>query len=842
MTPLTIQTRTIVALAVIIFQGFAGRQSQLIAQGAAPPSPPISINVQDFGAKGDGLTDDTAAIQSAANSIGKYAKTYPRPVGGCYPELLFPEGTYLVSKSIVLGLGPSPERALEKGKPSQYAVSRGAGFIYVRGVGKVTIKQSNPKADIFYIGLAYRMVIESLGFDGGFRSINMWTANIDMSFPIVRNCNFANAGSYAIQTPYIRQNEAGDFLGYAEVKQDGSMAEKDEPSGKHFLYHSTFLHVTKCGFRNCIGVLFTAADMAVMENCNIETHPEMKGAAIRVAGMLKLEKIEGLAHVRKGYGQRWIDLDFGTTNWVLGRNLKLSTDSSTGLCVLYSQSKFRLSGPVNPNSIVFEDSAFKVSGCPENAVIYCKEVPNIISVSHCKQTGQGYVPVLGFPKPLDANYFRAKVDPGGVPINPGGLAYLIDDGNVNLLTDLPLPMKPYARRALQSDVAQRVRTWLASDVDDFISEDGMATSVKKRINAIESGAKGDGVTDDTAAIQKIMTEAKGSGGAEIVFPGAAYKISETINLPSNILIRGSGRAVFVFPDKSSAGFSAPEGNEIGFFNCAFESGGTSVGVRFGKQGRGRVLFDNCSFSNANSAAIECLSDAPSFVERTQNRLRATNCIFYNSRQSVRSNIDAELDSCWIEPYFYRFSTGENIQSARTWESAKLGYFDSGDPFRDLPVIWNDGNLRMQNIAGCPTARGLNRDLRWIDNCGRLICDYVRFGGESGGLSAVNILPSPESNGNVVVIQNSWNRLCTGSFYYPGDKMALIPQTSLVSCSKIPDLLVLRNNTGVERSYPPATVIGETIRVNDQAAQSALKSHLFMSNNIIPENVGYKKGN
>jgi len=49
--------------------------------------PSLGINVRDYGATGDGVTDDTAALVSAANAL----------VSG--QELFFPKGTYLISHS-----------------------------------------------------------------------------------------------------------------------------------------------------------------------------------------------------------------------------------------------------------------------------------------------------------------------------------------------------------------------------------------------------------------------------------------------------------------------------------------------------------------------------------------------------------------------------------------------------------------------------------------------------------------------------------------------------------------------------------------------------------------------
>ena len=60
----------------------------------------IVINVRDFGAKGDLISDDTTAIQSAINAIKiKNKNTYTTPLGGI---VYFPAGTYRITKTITL--------------------------------------------------------------------------------------------------------------------------------------------------------------------------------------------------------------------------------------------------------------------------------------------------------------------------------------------------------------------------------------------------------------------------------------------------------------------------------------------------------------------------------------------------------------------------------------------------------------------------------------------------------------------------------------------------------------------------------------------------------------------
>jgi hypothetical protein len=55
------------------------------------------VNVRDYGAVGDGVTDDTAAIQTALTSLTSYSKR----------SLYFPPGTYLISATLTAPIGLS---------------------------------------------------------------------------------------------------------------------------------------------------------------------------------------------------------------------------------------------------------------------------------------------------------------------------------------------------------------------------------------------------------------------------------------------------------------------------------------------------------------------------------------------------------------------------------------------------------------------------------------------------------------------------------------------------------------------------------------------------------------
>ncbi|GAB7348730.1 hypothetical protein MBLNU459_g7467t1 [Dothideomycetes sp. NU459] len=66
-----------------------------------PATYQVFRNVKDFGAKGDGVTDDTAAIQSAISSGGRCAPGSCQSTTTTPAIVYFPAGTYMISHSII---------------------------------------------------------------------------------------------------------------------------------------------------------------------------------------------------------------------------------------------------------------------------------------------------------------------------------------------------------------------------------------------------------------------------------------------------------------------------------------------------------------------------------------------------------------------------------------------------------------------------------------------------------------------------------------------------------------------------------------------------------------------
>ena len=104
-------------------------------------------------------------------------------------------------------------------------------------------------------------------------------------------------------------------------------------------------------------------------------------------------------------------------------------------------------------------------------------------------------------------------------------------------------------------------------------------------------AAGDGVTDDTAAIQYAIWTASNAGGGTIYFPTGTYAVSEPglvgnsvpINLANNVVLKGDGATASTLvmagtnPANYGFSFSSYVNTHFGFLNMGFHNTSTGTG-------------------------------------------------------------------------------------------------------------------------------------------------------------------------------------------------------------------------------------------------------------------------
>lgn len=144
----------------------------------------LSINVKDFGAKGDGITDDTQAIQNCFNYVKTKiigsSKSESGYIDFIYPEIIFPQGVY------ICGLVDPPPK------------------LTLKGLGQVIIK-SNNKSEIkgqFIEGVINTLLMENITFLSYDKCITVKTNNADFSFHTLRNCRVASCNLFFDQVGY----------------------------------------------------------------------------------------------------------------------------------------------------------------------------------------------------------------------------------------------------------------------------------------------------------------------------------------------------------------------------------------------------------------------------------------------------------------------------------------------------------------------------------------------------------------------------------------------------------------------------------------------------------------
>jgi glucan 1,3-beta-glucosidase len=410
----------------------------------------IFRNVKDFGAKGDGTTDDTAAINAAISTGNRCGQ-------GCdsstvTPALIyFPPGTYMVSKPL-----------------NQY--------YYTQMIGDLSAPPTL-KATAGFVGMA---VIDADPYaDGG---IN-WFTNQNNFFRQIRNFVIdltlmpvsAGAGIHwqvaqatSLQNiVFNMRTDGGDALAQVGIFMDngsgGFMTDLTFNGGKYgaFLGSQQFTS-RNLKFNNCQTAIFMNWNWAWtfhgldINNCKIGIDMANGGASSQTVGS------------------------------VLVMDSKIS-NTPVGIATVYQTTEGSTNGTLIIENV---DMSSNVPVAVKNAGTQATLLAGNAKIDSWVQ-GREYKAVNAGKDVQGSTFTTTK---------PAGL--LGADGRV------------FAKSKPQyADVPS----------SSFIS-------VK------DKGAKGDGVTDDTAAIQAVFDSA--TANQVVYFDHGAYVITKTVNVPKNIRITG----------------------------------------------------------------------------------------------------------------------------------------------------------------------------------------------------------------------------------------------------------------------------------------------------------------
>jgi len=178
------------------------------------------------------------------------------------------------------------------------------------------------------------------------------------------------------------------------------------------------------------------------------------------------------------------------------------------------------------------------------------------------------------------------------------------------------------------------------------------------VSVTDFGAVGDGVTNDTAAIQAAFDYCKNNGTLELIVPAGTYLITSQItkttsNWMFSITGEGYRSSIFLFPSLSTAGFyiQGASGSIVGsvISGIQFKGGASSTGVEV--DGQDGIRFETCYFEQNAIGLLLHNKTAGSFTEGViaDNCLFETNCIIaleYRRTSGNSSFHGSGMRNCW----------------------------------------------------------------------------------------------------------------------------------------------------------------------------------------------------
>jgi len=320
------------------------------------PGRAAGVRVTDFGAKGDGATDDTEAIRAAMKAASIFV-SQESPVG-CYYQisaaLVFPAGEYLISDEI-------PITTLE-----------------IQGEGRAVIRQKDPEKNCFTGDSIWRLAVRNLTFLGGKNPLDLANPNLDTGQILIDHCRFYGAAGFGIRNAV----------------------------------QSTTIKIQDCEFIQCMQAWCNqSSDQAVMRDCWISTSVAMQDAAAieHRSGRMTIENLVGVP-MAPGRKQRWID------NY--GQQLSLKQcrfgGEYGGITAVYNYTKY-IDSPAfgqnsADNSIYLDNCLVCAHSTPEGKVaVYCLELPNLIRIQY---SSLGFSGALALDPKIDLRTYFRNVDPG----------------------------------------------------------------------------------------------------------------------------------------------------------------------------------------------------------------------------------------------------------------------------------------------------------------------------------------------------------------------------------------------------------------------------------------------
>jgi hypothetical protein len=462
------------------------------------------FNVRDFGAAGDGVTDDTAAIQLALDTAANATLAFmhvgavDHAVVASRATVLFPRGVYVLSDTLRLN-------AARTRIPGYHEAPD------LLGEARSVLHMTRNDTDLLYGDQVVRWRVAGLSFVGGANQLHVGNNNTDKGQILVDDCSFLFASGAAIRLLAPSDDAWPDRVGQSRQEGRGTGGTGGGVSGaRHGLRafggsFSTHVAVQRSVFEECAQALVNFADWTTVDNVWVTTSPTMRNdsAVFENHDRLFLSNVLGVPRDVGGAAarQRWVDnyayrYDGGRVSM---RGFRFGGEGA-GMAAIYNfaplacelvpspYSHMDLCGRVPhgapalpPNVSLVPGAAITLTGSQldtHQPIVYAAELPAHVTVAE-NELRDGTAPgipvldtsALNLSAPLFAALF-ARASAGAAPGQARRwLSYNVDDAsNWNGPTAaggaLPQQLWPYAPPAtkFRAERAPEVGAWRAGAV------------------------------------------------------------------------------------------------------------------------------------------------------------------------------------------------------------------------------------------------------------------------------------------------------------------------------------------------------------------------------------------
>lgn len=681
-----------------------------------------SINVRDFGAVGDGVHDDTLALQKAADAVrpdGKWVTG--RDVGtlrtrfimrsnhGPAAEVYFPKGVYRITGPVVFT------------RP-----------MTLRGEKGTVIRNDTKDQDSFYMQYMRYTRVENLAFEGGRTQLRIWT--IDSGGPqVVQNCTFKGASKlgFSYRTYAWKDKPVNHEMSHEESdcapcivtrRADGrcDVTERDPALMKHN-YSSALLLIERCRFVDNAKAFDICSDGEIVRDCIINAPRWAAGPAATVQSKTLLQRVKVYVERNPGLEQYAFEVRKLITTF---QDCEIRSDGDLTAILMTGRSCMSsiITRLAIRNLRLDTGSAPLVrfpTGC----------FPNLLSVRGVTtvRDPERKKRLFDFetePKEGDFDTWYSeviKIAVAVMPKLPPERTYgIVIDGIDGRVFDPTLPklLAPFVR-VPSADAYE-------PDAECFAQIDPSAWGTAYSDPSIGSAfqAKASAADDEKmhALFERAMS-VSGGGPCTVEIPPLWIKVRTPIELRGKVRVVARGMAV-VTGDDAAPIFTIAKGADVVFENLVFQGGKHVVQADVPE---GHVRFFFCWMFDQAESSIRSVSPTPSATRIEMSGCEGQMHDFYRGNanpmlldgSSVNPGVDHEKG---VEKTTY--CPIINLAGGRLELHSVLSSpmcFEFVWPFSDM---WK--NHRPEYVG----------DYRWIDNYGKFRSFDMRFGGEWGGLTAV----------------------------------------------------------------------------------------------------------